>query len=62
MVERNRFGLYQIPGGGQLYLLARTSNVVIRNNVFLARTRVVPGVDSHVAINLGGYRYVPRTS
>ena len=60
LVERNRFGLYQIPGGGQLYLLARTRNVVIRNNLFLATDPLVPGVESHVAINLGGTRYVPR--
>jgi hypothetical protein len=60
LVERNRFGLYQIPGGGQLYLLARTRNVVVRNNLFLATDPRVPGVQSHVAINLGGERYVPR--
>jgi hypothetical protein len=59
-VERNHFGLYQLPGGGQLYLLEDVRHVVIRNNVFLARDPRVPGVESHVGINLGGKRGVPR--
>lgn len=60
LVERNHFGLYQLPGGGQLYLLEDVRNVVVRNNVFLARDPRVPGVESHVGINLGGRRAVPR--
>jgi hypothetical protein len=59
-VERNHFGLYQLPGGGQLYLLEDVRHVVIRNNVFLPRDPRVPGVESHVGINLGGKRKVPR--
>jgi hypothetical protein len=60
VVERNHFGLYQLPGGGQLYLLQEVRDVVVRNNVFLARDPRVPGVESHVGINLGGKRDVPR--
>lgn len=60
LVEGNRFGLYQLPGGGQLYLLQKVRNVIIRNNVFYASDPRVPGVESHVGINLGGKSAVPR--
>jgi hypothetical protein len=60
VVERNHFGLYQLPGGGQLYLLLDVRGVVIRNNVFLPTDPRVPGVESHVAINLGGPTIAPR--
>ncbi len=60
VVERNHFGLYQLPGGGQLYLLLDVRDVVVRNNVFLATDRRVPGVESHVAVNLGGQKTAPR--
>ena len=60
LVERNRFGLYQLPGGGQLYLLSETNNVVIRNNLFLPTDPRVPGIESHVGINLGGRRIAPK--
>ena len=60
VVERNRFGVYQLPGGGQLYLLKDIRNVVIRNNVFLFQDPRVPGAKAHVGINLGGRHVVPR--
>jgi hypothetical protein len=60
IVERNRFGLYQLPGGAQLYVLKDVRNVIIRNNLFLARDPRVPGIRAHVGINLGGRHMVPR--
>jgi hypothetical protein len=59
VVERNRFGVYQFPGGGQLSLFGPVDNVMIRNNVFLRWDPRAPRVSPPVAINLGGYVGLP---
>ena len=43
-VERNRFGVYEPPGAAQLYLSGPLENVLIRDNVFLARDPALPGL------------------
>jgi Tol biopolymer transport system component len=60
IVEQNDFGVYQLPGGGQLALFGPLANVVIRNNVFRHSDPRAPGVDAHVGINLGGFTGLPR--
>ncbi len=60
VIERNRFGVYQLPGGGQVSLFGPVDDVVIRNNVFLRTDRRAPGVVAHIGINLGGYAGLPK--
>ena len=43
LVERNHFGLYQLPGGGQLYLLEDVRNVVVATTSSSPATRGCPG-------------------
>ncbi len=59
VIERNRFGVYQLPGGGQVSLFGPVRDVIIRNNVFLRTDPRAPRVVAHIGINLGGLR-VPR--
>jgi len=54
LIERNRFGVWQVPGGGQIALFGPVDDAVIRNNVFLRTDPRVPGVVARVGINLGG--------
>jgi hypothetical protein len=44
LVERNRFGVYEPPGAAQLYLSGPLENLVVRDNVFLARDPLLPGL------------------
>jgi hypothetical protein len=61
VVERNVFGVYQLPGGGQVALFGSVNNVAIRNNVFLRTDPKAPGIIAHIGINLGGWgSAVPR--
>jgi hypothetical protein len=61
VVERNHFGVYQLPGGGQVALFGRVRDVVIRNNVFHRTDPRAPGVIAHIGVNLGGFGHaVPR--
>jgi hypothetical protein len=61
VIERNHFGVYQLPGGGQVSLFGPVHDVVIRNNVFLRTDPRAPGVVAHIGINLGGWALdVPR--
>lgn len=47
LVERNRFGVYEPPGGGQVALFGGVSDVMIRNNLFLRGDPRVPGLVAH---------------
>jgi hypothetical protein len=61
VVERNHFGVYQLPGGGQVSLFGPVHDVAIRNNLFLRSDPRAPGVIAHIGINLGGWGLdVPR--
>jgi hypothetical protein len=61
VVERNHFGVYELPGGGQVALFGPVNDVVIRNNVFFRSDPKAPGVIAHIGINLGGWGVdVPR--
>lgn len=53
-IERNRFGVFQPPGAGQVALFGPVNDVWIRNNLFLRTDPRVPGLVARVAVNLGG--------
>ena len=60
IIERNRFGVFELPGGGQVALFGAVNDVRIRNNVFLRTDPRAPGVVAPVGINLGGWGAQPR--
>ncbi len=59
-IERNRFGVYQPPGAGQVALFGSVNDVRIRNNLFLRTDPKVPGLVARVGVNLGGYGVNPK--
>jgi hypothetical protein len=59
-VENNDFGVYELPGAGQLALFGPLEDVTIRNNLFRHTDPRAPGVEAHVGINLGGRAGLPK--
>lgn len=59
-IERNRFGVYEPPGAGQVALFGGVNDVRIRNNLFLRTDRRVPRLVARVGINLGGRGTHPK--
>ena len=59
-IERNRFGVYEPPGAGQVALFGPIHDVRIRDNLFLRTDPRAPGEVSRVAINLGGRAAHPK--
>ena len=59
-IERNRFGVYEPPGAGQIALFGPVNDVRIRNNLFLRTDRRAPGLVARVGINLGGHGRHPK--
>jgi hypothetical protein len=59
-IERNRFGVFETPGAGQVALFGAVNDVRIRNNLFLRTDPRAPGLVARVGINLGGLGTYPK--